>query len=187
MGKFLDETGLSELWKRIKDKFGFTINDTLTLQNNLLSVSTPVKGVLKEEFDHMSDAEKKGLVVVIDDNPPFIGQSGEIYSDKETLVGTWMGKPMYRKVFKGTTNSSAGTNTTIGYMGEYDVPQKIYGTLISTPSYNRLTIPYISISTSNEITHIRTLFSNTEKSIVVNSSLTDKEVYIIVEYTKTND
>lgn len=46
----------------------FTTDETLTMSDdNVLSVTTPVKGVTKTEFDTMSDADKKGLVVVTDE------------------------------------------------------------------------------------------------------------------------
>lgn len=67
MGKFLDEIGLSELWKRIKDRFGFTTDDTLTLKNDVLAVSTPVnnRSLTQEEFDALPEEKRShGFYIV---------------------------------------------------------------------------------------------------------------------------
>lgn len=49
----------------------FTIDKTLTMsEDNVLGVAVPTKGVTKEEFDQMSDDEKKGHIIVTDE-PPF--------------------------------------------------------------------------------------------------------------------
>ena len=38
-------------------------------------------------------------------------KENNIYSTTETVVGTWMGKPLYRKVFTGTLPTGSGENT----------------------------------------------------------------------------
>lgn len=48
----------------------FTIDKTLTMsEDNVLGVTVPTKGVTKEEFDQMSNEEKKGHIIVIDESP----------------------------------------------------------------------------------------------------------------------
>lgn len=65
----------------------------------------PVEVHTKAEYDALTDEQKQAEVlhVITDDNgDASSGGSGsapgEVYSEEETLIGTWMGKPLYRRV-----------------------------------------------------------------------------------------
>lgn len=47
----------------------FTTDDTLTMsEDNVLGVATPIRAVTKEELSQMSDGQKQGFIVVIDED-----------------------------------------------------------------------------------------------------------------------
>lgn len=77
MGKFLDEVGLSEFWKRIKGLFG----GTFTLKNGLMEVKTPVERIIKQEdFDALPEEKRNhGLYIVTTDGEPLAGLEIEEY------------------------------------------------------------------------------------------------------------
>lgn len=79
----------------------FTIDQSLNLsEQNVLSVTTPVKKIItQEDFDALPDDEKnKGLYVIPGDENS--ASLGEVYSEDEVRIGTWVdGKPLYRKCF----------------------------------------------------------------------------------------
>lgn len=77
MDKLLDEKGLEEVWKRIKDR------------------SLPSKRTTTNEFLNMTDDEKKGLLIVMDEGSAS-DENSNVYSNEEVRIGTWFGKPLYR-------------------------------------------------------------------------------------------
>lgn len=96
MEKVLDGSGLKQVWKKIEDR------------------SLPVKSASKEEFDRMPNEEKKGLVIVTDEGSSGLVQAAEVYSTKETKIGTWIdGKPLYRVSFEANIPNAVSTWNTI--------------------------------------------------------------------------
>lgn len=69
MEKLLGESGLMELWSKIKDR------------------SFPSKETTKAEFDRMSDEEKKGLMVVMDDDSQALVSGFKIEEYDTTVDG----------------------------------------------------------------------------------------------------
>lgn len=91
----------------------FSIDDTMVMQDNVLGVAKPVRGVIsQEEFDSLPESDRNnGLFVIpdaVDDSPsgsttqPFFG---EIYSFEEVMIGRFIDKPLYRRCFTVTTPS----------------------------------------------------------------------------------
>ena len=109
------------------------------------------------------------------------------YSTDEIRVGTWMGKPLYRKVFTGTLNNSSVVSVNISELN-CEICYFKNGFLISAggPTYP---IPYEygddSLNTTCEINISQSIFKlmNGNSS----SSYTRGTYYIILEYTKTTD
>lgn len=69
MGKFLDEIGLSELWRRIKER------------------SLPVKYATQEEYNDLSEKDKKGKIYIVSTNSSPILQGTEIEEYDTTVDG----------------------------------------------------------------------------------------------------
>lgn len=118
---------------------------------------------------------------------PYQNLTGEeSYSTEETKIGTWLGKPLYRKVISGGTVTA--TNTQIGTISNLDNLASIRGTAHSTALSNQ----YYNIPNThgdNSSYYIDALVNNgSEVRIRFGTGITQLEkVYVIVEYTKTTD
>ncbi len=141
------------------------------------TVETPVKGIVTQaEFDALPvEQQNKGLYV-IDDGAVGNGSNMGIYSTEEIRIGTWIdGKPIYRKVIKGTSQNDfilvSNVSEIITCYGYF-----IYNTL-------RLEIPFYSSTTNYFQTGIT---DGNAVSNVKGSSLNNPYV-IVIEYTKTTD
>lgn len=164
-------------------------NTMVTNNNGSIGVTNPNRGIMTQaEYDALPEEEKTKGTYIISDNQNGSGgvssgtSSGEIYSEEEIVIGTWLGKPLYRKVIL-TTSPAAVTTTSVvvANLPEYlERCISIRGT-IQTPSG----------ALSININSIVTLVSYQNKTI--NMKITDaanqssRPVYIILEYTKTTD
>ena len=167
MEKFLDEKGLLEVWRKIKER------------------SLPSKDVLKKDFVNMTDEEKKGFVVVTDENPSGSSQSLEVYSEEERVIGTWFGKPLYRIVYNLKTPSSNTTATTVGTTKKnIDTFVKVRG-IINKTDGTWEEIPYYISDGS----YIRLWINSSNIRIRIQSdgSAFNVPMIVILEYTKTTD
>ena len=100
------------------------------------------------------------------------------YSTEEKIVGTWIdGKPLYQKTIVGKTNSSINLWKTIGTISNMDIGMVVGGYVLAG---NYVPIQYagygsaVVINANGEVNH----FTD-------NSSLLNKDIYVIVQYTKT--
>ncbi len=99
-GAILPETrNLNNLAPTIANIQNLQAGDGITIQEDTIRVTTPVKGVTHEEYDALSEEERNtGLYVVTDANIN-LNDHGDVYSTEETRIGTWIdGKPLYRIV-----------------------------------------------------------------------------------------
>ena len=110
-------------------------------------------------------------------------KENNIYSTTETVVGTWLGKPIYRKVFTGTLPTGSGENTfnfsginIINFYGE------IKATSGATFLINTYYTPLPAYSISSWIDN-----SGNLKIECGSNYNTSSKYFIIVEYTKTTD
>lgn len=91
---------------------GVVTSENLELFANELKPSI-VRGMTKEAFDNLAEAEKAGMVVLTDVSPDSTPSDvvGNIYSEKEQKIGVWVdGSYVYRRVIFGTTgNTNAET------------------------------------------------------------------------------
>ena len=108
----LDNEGLAHFWGKVRAALAgkqdtITAGDGLSKEGDILSVTTPVRGVVTQaEFDALPEEQRnKGLYVIPDGGEGGGGSGasgGEVYSTEETRVGTWIdGKPLYRKTVFG--------------------------------------------------------------------------------------
>lgn len=112
------------------------------------------------------------------------GPSYEIYSTEEQRIGTWIdGKPLYRKVYTGTTGAS-GEVKNIGVILNLDNLINLFG-ILKTSSKN-----FVSLSFSQG-GYYTTLGINADTNMVyvLSNSQThlNSPVTVIAEYTKTTD
>ena len=108
------------------------------------------------------------------------GNFSNIYSTNEQIIGTWLGKPLYRKVIEYTFLEAniANAVTTIPNL-EYFT--KIEGFFVE--GINRFLVPY---SYNNEAINCYTS-NNTLYEVHNYSFPNNKTAFITIEYTKTTD
>jgi hypothetical protein len=111
-----------------------------------------------------------------------------IYSTNEVKIGTWIdGKPIYRKTFEYTTNSSVNTWKTIGTITNIKMPIRMYGVCYNGNA--KFPIPYAEPGSSGM--NAVWLYCDTnsglfreQHSYTYANSL---PAYVTIEYTKTTD
>lgn len=211
MQKFLDKDGLKRVWDNtttyIDKKCSLITDDTLTLADNVLSVTIPAKGVTKEEFAAMTDAEKNGLVIVTDEDAPggSGGNSGsaggEVYSTEEVRIGTWIdGKPLYKRTW--ARNGKTGDKYGIVF-ADFDIEQvcNAYGYVLQTvPTGTSGVIQLFMNSKNFESTELGPYFTGYSRRYSsvpefyckwhgLNGNSIDATVSAVItlEYTKTTD
>ena len=108
------------------------------------------------------------------------GNFSNIYSTNEQIIGTWLGKPLYRKVIEYTF-LEANTANAVTTIPNLEYFTKIEGFFIE--GINRFLVPY---SYNNEAINCYT--SNNVLYEIHNYSFpNNKTAFITIEYTKTTD
>lgn len=111
--------------------------------------------------------------------------NGEVYSTTETKIGTWIdGKPLYRKVFTGTTDGTSALTISTGsgtYIRTFD------GTINSNYN-NRWKVPNIYSETQYNVGAF-IMTNNYELRLALGSAFQASGLgYVVaIEYTKTTD
>lgn len=114
----------------------------------------------------------------LQDNVEEAIQKCNIYSTEEQVIGTWIdGKPIYRKIFTGTSNTQ--TNATIhNYAENVDTVVHAYGQLENSSG--------MKLALLADVQSI--VWANNEFTIYVNNVVEDMFKYkLICEYTKSTD
>ena len=103
-----------------------------------------------------------------------------IYSKNEQVIGTWLGKPLYRKVIEYTF-LEANTANAVTTIPNLEYFTKIVGFFVE--GINRFLVPY---SYNNEAINCYTS-NNTLYEVHNYSFPNNKTAFITIEYTKTTD
>ena len=112
----------------------------------------------------------------------------DIYSTEEVRIGTWLGKPLYRKVFKNLTDLPNNKTLTVrlGILARniqvhkveaFAIHKEQFNLIIPLPSYGSYPMGFNISSTNDEI-------------IAAFNTTNDRTNYtadVIIEYTKTTD
>lgn len=111
----------------------------------------------------------------------------DTYSAEEQVIGTWFGKPIYRKSFFVSgfptfTNNKYSFNHNIENFG---VCLKIYGVLYDTGNQAYFNLPYVGRGSVDIMLYSTSSLIYVEQSPYGNNRL--KDFYITIEYTKTTD
>lgn len=190
--KFSNYKTLKYLLSKLKTWLGhtysqlFTVNNSLTMSDeNVLGVSTPVNGVInQEDFDALPEEQQTSGLWVIPGNESVDEPSQEIYSTKETRIGTWIdGKPLYR--ICGRVKSPGTLNSfEVVYPAIPDAePKKISAMLnTSTGSYNPLLFPGTMSQRCGVVYNEEGL-----RVVVSYQDQINVDIDFIIEYTKTTD
>lgn len=169
-----------------------SFGEGLTFLNDELSVQYPTIPITKSEFDALTDEQKQGILYIVTDAevPKQFYSGMTVYSEEETVIGAYNGKPLYRKVVSGTTPTKANTWSTfasnaIGSVGIVDQMTLCIGVFYQTgntciPMPNKLgDTHWIGIYYDNGDDRIGIVCGNTYATGVPG--------IVILEYTKTTD
>lgn len=160
--------------------------DGLSKEGDTLSVDNPVHGILTQaEFDTLTAEEKASGTYFVDDGQTG-GSSWEVYDDQERVIGTWFGKPLYRRVLSGTVPSDAYGSIDgvvipdIGNINDVDTIVNI--------SFSLLKNDYVLTSVQESLATLKWNKSLKTLLIVLNSKYNiGGRLNAIIEYTKTTD
>lgn len=118
------------------------------------------------------------------------GSSEEIYSTEETRIGTWLGKPLYRKAYNFTTSSSALNmqikidNIDYGYITMTDK------SVLLDNIGNSKSMPMNFVTSTTFICRANVQYTSDAGwfvYFVYPSDVKNKKGIVVVEYTKTTD
>lgn len=108
-----------------------------------------------------------------------------IYSTKETRIGTWFDKPLYRKTFQYTTPKSIGVSlVNIGFDKNGEV-KNVYGYIILKT--NGSSIPINFKTYPDQYFSAAIQLPECELYVALTEAYTDCPGFITIEYTKATD
>ena len=149
--------------------------------------------ITQAEYDALTDEEKQADVMyaITDDGGSGEDSSGDnVYSSEEVRVGTWFGKPLYRKT-SPVSELLAGTNVLIpiSELSDVDVFVSSAAILINDVGANNnyVTLPFLSVNESGTITMSAAVSISINGLQVSLYKMTGFKGRGWVEYTKTTD
>ena len=109
----------------------------------------------------------------------------QIYSTEEQLIGTWLGKPLYRKVIY-IPSLPNGTSTEYSHgISNIERITNIFGTAYSNTYDMFLTLPFVD--TVSNSSNIRITANKTHINVKTGNDRSDCDASVTLEYTKTTD
>lgn len=142
------------------------------------------------------------LVKFVNDNPPYLSaenlnnnfeelERNQIYSEEEQIIGTFMGKTLYRKIIDFGNLPNATTKQVNHNISNLYMFTKVFGIMYGsegTSGYGAIPLP----STATQDKDIKysvtfTLLSNTYIQIGTGTDRSAYKAIVICEYTKTTD
>lgn len=170
--------------------------DSLSAKYTPIEGDVPLKPITGAEYAALTEEEKGSdtawLITDDQNGSTSAGSSGAssassgslTYSEEETVIGTWIdGKPIYRRVVKGTSTSIADSSAPIG-QGQImvDTLVSLYGCLKVNNAKN---VP-INCAIGEDI--VAGFFDDYVPMVYVsNEYWVNKPVVMALEYTKTTD
>ena len=123
--------------------------------------------------------------IVVDNEEIYSKDNLEQYSTGEIRIGTWLGKPLYRKVIDCGMLPNATTKTISTGLSNVSAILKLYGTAYSGGTM--LPIPHASAQ--NLTAAIAAFLTNSYGTLTIQtgSDRSTLKGYIVLEYTKTTD
>lgn len=109
------------------------------------------------------------------------GSGGETYSTTETVIGTWLGSPLYRKCFRVAAFPNAATALIPSGLTNENVV-RVYGyAATSSASYP---VPFVSTAVEANVCVLYG-YDDHNINIITGSDRSGWSGYIVLEYTKT--
>lgn len=216
MDQFQDniEAGIEEVRNYVEEVIGietdtfstsstYNVNDIVIYENKLYKCTTAV--TTAGEFDD-NDWTEVSIKSLIDSANTKIAELNSkvanigTYSTTETVIGTWFGKPLYRKVIQLSTSSFGTGTATEG--ATITIAHNISNIEIITHKTNILWIrntnplqfrPFPSVLFSNSAWDGQVYYTNANIIFEIGATLLNQirtntsAIYAILEYTKTTD
>ena len=117
----------------------------------------------------------------------------DVYSTEEKVIGTWLGKTLYRKVIDfGTLPNATSKNVLTGLqIGNINIVN-YYGAATGVDNIGKrysLTLPDIDPNGPEQATRLTINTSGDEYNVVIKTGIdrSNMYAYIVIEYTKTTD
>lgn len=158
-------------------------------------VDNPVRGIYtQEEFDVLTDDQKASGTYFVDD-----GQSGgsslEVYDGQERVIGTWFGKPLYRKVYTGTAKFEKTSNITIietGFGSSKNFKRGLGNITAQYASSNYYTYNMPTSACNTSVSRYINVYIDNNKNLCIDiiwdaNTIAPAPFELAVEYTKTTD
>lgn len=205
--------GGASTWNEVADKPFETIGDGLSVdEDGVLSAeggdANFWEGTLAM-FEAEADSIPDGTLLNIKDDKEMVGDIDalvdaingepvapvlEVYDDEERIIGTWFGKPLYRKVFPTTLPDCSGDGTSATRRIELeglnieDCPRtEVY---VNANGYSTTT-PYFSGDNPQRFVRCYVARVNGVAShaniLNANTGYNGQTAYLILEYTKVGD
>lgn len=133
------------------------------------------------EYEKIKDTIPVGTEFIITDDYAESG-SKDIYDEEERVIGTWFGKPLYRKTVQASTPSNLNTATKICDLPNIDTMVNLYGSYANFPCQY-----YFYDNVSVYITTWLNGAKNALYNITNANSTLNKSGFVTIEYTKTTD
>lgn len=194
MGSLVTIDELKKSLEAVKEFVGDTgeaiqVDNTLTIDDDhVLGVTTPVNGIVTQaEFNALPEEEQnRGMYVIKDAIGVSAGSSNNVYSTEETVIGTWIdGKPLYRRVFFGTSPKKVNNIEEIADLRSLNIAERVnlYGFCANAMPVNWFFNTTNSGCTwiGGDLGHLAILMYTTM------SSMCNRTVNVVLEYTKTTD
>ena len=168
------------------------IKGTSSSTSNTLSITTSSTTQYIRMSMYGSDAldttilQKGNLIllpqIIVNDETIYYG-ANQNYSSVEQRIGTWIGKPLYRKIIDfGSLPNATGSSKPHGIS---NVDNFINQKGFCTNGISWLPIPFVSAI--NTFSDVQLSCDNTAIYIRTNNNMSSYNAYIILEYTKTTD
>lgn len=167
------------------DAPAYTAGVGIEIAEGAISLETPTVPITQAEYEALSEEEREGKLFLVTDAPAHevFPQGMTVYSEEETLIGTYNGKPLYRKTHEVTISSVRDTT----YVDVSDLSIEtlvtIVGCVKSTSSSFQPT-PYFTTETNACNVY---LYNNWIRIDNRNTVYAGKSMFIVLEYTKTTD
>lgn len=132
-------------------------------------------------INKVTDSDMNEIKAVVNNNDDIV-TNATTYSTDEIRIGTWMGKPLYRKVYTG----NLGDATIAHGLTNFKIA-RLYGNYYNSSPGNWFPIPSVRPTNPDYAlgVYINSTSINFERGSGVQSS--SMLVEIVLEYTKTTD
>lgn len=156
--------------------------EKITFVDNVTKANAETFNTMQDNIEDGINDASNTLTNYIDDKTS--------YSSTEQVIGTYLGKPLYRKVITRTVNSNTNDGVSLSTLGINNTNIVIVNVGLSTAHYQISTVgggyaPIVYYVSNTDRAHV---YINANKELQIqNQNNNQREYNIVLEYTKTTD